>query len=161
MSGRVVDALELKLPPALAAGLVWIGMALVRDLSPQLVGPFWRLVAAALIGVAVVFAVAGVVEFRRFGTTVDPTRPGRAGVLVEGGIFRISRNPMYLGMVVATLGIAVGLGSAWCLVGPPLLAAWLHRFQIRPEERILVERFGTAYQAYSDRVPRWLGLPRR
>lgn len=157
MSDGLLRRLELKLPPVLVVALIWFAMAALRDQAPRFEGATWSFLSGALIGLAGVIAVAGVVEFRRAGTTVDPTRPDRAQQLVERGIFRISRNPMYLGMVLATLGIALALGSLWCMVGPPVLAAWLQRFQILPEERALTDGFGAEYSAYRRRVARWIG----
>ena len=160
---RRVDGLELKIPPALAALLVLLAMRGAARWSPPLLmlaGPA-DAVGTVLMVVGAGFAVAGVWQFRRHATSVDPMRPERASQLVDRGVFAISRNPMYVGFVTIVLGAAFVFDALLALGGPPLLAAWLHRFQVLPEERRLRERFGPAFDTYCRRVPRWLGRPRR
>lgn len=112
-------------------------------------------VALALAGLGV--TVAGIVAFRRHRTTVDPRRPERARTLVTGGVFAVTRNPMYVGMVCVALANALWTG-AWAAVVPPLVfVLWLDRVQIAVEERALVTNFGAAYAAYAARTRRWLG----
>lgn len=77
--------------------------------------------------------------------------------MVMDGVFSFSRNPMYLGMVAILLGVAVGLGSTWALIVPPVFMGLIQTMFIRMEERILEEQFGAAYLAYRDRVRRWIG----
>jgi protein-S-isoprenylcysteine O-methyltransferase Ste14 len=76
--------------------------------------------------------------------------------LVTGGIYRYTRNPMYVGLVFVLVGWAAFLASLWTLVGPLACALYLQRFQIEPEERVLGERFGAAYADYAASVRRWL-----
>ena len=76
--------------------------------------------------------------------------------MVTRGVYRWTRNPMYLGMLVVLAGWAVWLGSAAALLGLPLSVLLLNRLQIGPEERILRERFGQDYIDYQARVRRWL-----
>ena len=80
----------------------------------------------------------------------------RAPCVVTRGVYRWTRNPMYLGMLVVLAGWAVWLGSAAALLGLPLSVLLLNRLQIGPEERILRERFGQDYIDYQARVRRWL-----
>jgi protein-S-isoprenylcysteine O-methyltransferase Ste14 len=113
---------------------------------------------AAVLGVAGGLAVslAGVIEFRRARTTVHPLRPERASALVSGGIYRFTRNPMYVGMLTTLLGWAAWLAAPWALLGPVAFVAFIGRFQIAPEERVLQRLFGADYEAYTRRVRRWL-----
>lgn len=111
--------------------------------------------AVALAGLAV--GAAGVLAFRRAGTTVDPHHIENASALVTGGIYRLTRNPMYLGLVLISMGWGIRLGSAiGTIVGPALIFAALTRFQIMPEERMMSERFGDEYRAFQGRVRRWI-----
>jgi protein-S-isoprenylcysteine O-methyltransferase Ste14 len=152
-----VSGLELKIPPpivALLAGtLMW---ALGRWLPGASFGPVpWALVLAlAVFGIAI--GVSGFIGFRAKGTTIDPHKPDRATALVTGGVYRVTRNPMYLGLSLVLLAWALRLGAATAFVGPPLFLAWIRRFQVGPEERVLTALFGTEYQAYCARVRRWL-----
>ncbi len=86
---------------------------------------------------------------------MTPLHPAQASALVTGGIFRVSRNPMYLGLLCWTMALACYLGGLLVWLGPLLLWGWLSRWQIVPEERALQERFGDAYADYCRRVRRW------
>lgn len=108
----------------------------------------------ALLGVSI--CLAGVRAFRQKRTTVDPTRPEAATTLVVHGIYTRTRNPMYLGFVTALLGWAVYLGTLSGLLVLPLVVGYLNVFQIQPEEAALRRRFGPVFDAYADRVRRWL-----
>jgi protein-S-isoprenylcysteine O-methyltransferase Ste14 len=108
----------------------------------------------ALAGALV--ALAGVVAFRRQETTVNPLTPSESSSLVASGIYRFSRNPMYLGFVLALLGWAAFLGNWVSALLLPAFVAYMSRFQIQPEERALAERFGPEFIAYSQSVRRWL-----
>lgn len=108
----------------------------------------------ALAGVAVV--VAGIVEFRRARTTVNPLNPGSASALVGSRVYRFTRNPMYLGFAMILLGWAVHLSSALSVLGVAGFVAYMNRFQIRPEEKALRVLFGQEFDAYSERVRRWI-----
>jgi protein-S-isoprenylcysteine O-methyltransferase Ste14 len=101
-------------------------------------------------------AVLGVAEFRQANTTVDPRRPGRSARIVRGGVYAWTRNPMYLGFVAMLLGLAVALQSSSGLALAAVVAMYLHRFQILPEERWLSLRFGQEFVAYCAQVRRWL-----
>lgn len=154
--------LELKVPPPVVGLLM---AALMWWLSNQAVLPnatletprVMRIASAlviALIGGA--FDLAGLMAFLRSKTTVNPLKPEKTAVLVADGIYRVTRNPMYVGMLLLLVAWAVFLASPWALAGPLLFFAWIDRFQIAPEERVLERKFGTAFDAYRRRVRRWL-----
>lgn len=153
--------LELRIPPVGVALLLMVLMKFASGLGAPLVPDpdLADLIGWFLMILGLVPAIAGVASFRRHQTTVDPRHPESAEALVESGIYRFSRNPMYLGFSVLLLGVAFKFNSWAAVPGPLALAFWLHRFQIRPEERFLRERFGEAFDAYCRRVPRWIGWP--
>jgi protein-S-isoprenylcysteine O-methyltransferase Ste14 len=104
------------------------------------------------VSVAIVLWAAGI--FRRVGTAIKPFEPST--VLVISGPYRISRNPIYLGMVCALVGVGVALGSLAPFVVVPFFGYWIDRRFIRVEESMLGETFGSEYHAYKTRVRRWL-----
>lgn len=125
--------------------------------------PFWKFALPARWTVAFVLcalgagvALAGVRAFRRAKTTVNPFTPEKSSALVVQGVYRLSRNPMYLGMLLALAGWAYVLGSVPALVVLPMYTAYMNRFQIQPEECLLAEKFGDAFAAYQQRVRRWV-----
>lgn len=151
------DRLELKVPPLLLAAVLAGGMG---GLAWALPGAAFPLPMATGLGIAfgllgIGIAAAGLLAFRRHRTTVDPLHPERAAQVVQTGIYARTRNPMYLGVSLVLLGWALNLHHGVALLGVPAFMAWLDRFQIRPEERILHDRFGADYEAYLRAVRRW------
>jgi len=111
----------------------------------------WRVAVAAAIGaLGFIIARQGLIELSRANTTFDPVHLDRVTSLAMGGIYRYTRNPMYVGMFVMLLGWAVFLASPWMLLGPLLFAPFITRFQILPEERVLRAK------AYRAQVRRWV-----
>jgi protein-S-isoprenylcysteine O-methyltransferase Ste14 len=117
-------------------------------------------VAAAAAALCIVVGIAIVaLGFRSFGlakTTIDPVHVERASSLVTTGIYRVTRNPMYVGLTSVLLGWALRLSDVWTVAGPIFFALYITRFQIVPEERLLGAKFGAAYEDYCARVRRWL-----
>ena len=102
------------------------------------------------------FDVLGLLAFRRSRTTVDPFKPHRASAFVASGVYQVTRNPMYVGLLFLLLGWAVFLGSLWPFLAPVLFVPFVNRFQIKPEEKALARLFGEGYATYTAKVPRWL-----
>jgi protein-S-isoprenylcysteine O-methyltransferase Ste14 len=98
----------------------------------------------------------GVVEFRRARTTVDPRIPAASSSLVRSGIYRLTRNPMYVGFGLVLLGWAIYVSNALAFLLLPAYVLYMTRFQIQPEERALGQIFGQEYADYRARVRRWL-----
>jgi protein-S-isoprenylcysteine O-methyltransferase Ste14 len=97
-----------------------------------------------------------VLEFAGMKTTVNPMAPEKASALVTGGTYRISRNPMYLGLLLLLIALAVYWGTLAALIVVPAFVWYMTEFQIKPEEESLRKHFGAEYEAYLDRVRRWL-----
>lgn len=150
--------LERRIPPPLVALATAIGMWLLTLFTPTVSAATGvRMVASAVFAVAgVLLAAAGAMAFRRAGTTIDPMRPERARLLVQDGVYRISRNPMYVGVASLLLAWAFYLAAPWALLGPVFFILFIDRFQIRPEERALQARFAEDFARYRARVRRWL-----
>jgi protein-S-isoprenylcysteine O-methyltransferase Ste14 len=146
-----------RLPPLALAVLVFAAMWLQARLGPALPFDFpgRHVVALALVLVAGAIGLAGTGAFRRAGTTVDPLDPRRASALVTGGMFRHTRNPMYLAVALALAGWGLHLGDVPALLGVPAFVAWMDRLQIPAEERALRERFGAEFERYCRAVRRW------
>lgn len=152
-------ALELKIPPPVVMALLAVAMYAVARLLPQWLLPLPISIRAGLAGVwivaGIVIAILGVVAFRRHRTTVNPLRPDSASQIVTTGIFAHSRNPMYLGMVFGLTGWSLWLAQPLAMPGVLLAILWLHFLQIKPEERILLHKFGEPYAEYLRKVRRW------
>lgn len=134
-------------------------MGVIYWLSPSLAlsGYPKRSLSLALALVGSGICLAGVLAFRKAGTTVDPMRPAGTSSLVVAGIYSRSRNPMYLGFLLLLLAWGVFLAHPVALLaGPPIFVLYLNRYQIVPEERALEEKFGQDFIAYTRAVGRWL-----
>lgn len=118
--------------------------------------PHRQVLVAATAALGIAIDVAGLVAFRRARTTINPLSPHKASALVTGGIYRWTRNPMYLGMAALLLAWGLWLANAGALAVISAFVAYLNRFQIAPEERALEARFGADFAAYRARVRRWL-----
>ncbi len=150
--------MELKIPPPLvaliSAGVMWAiaqstGSALMVLEEPGLLP---LIVLAA--GLAV--EMSAIVLFRGADTTVNPMKPGNTVRLVNGGIYRFSRNPMYLGVLLVLFSWALWLGNIINLAVLTFFVWYITRFQIIPEERVLAELFPDEFDAYRSRVRRWI-----
>ena len=118
--------------------------------------PERRAVSIVLAASGIAISAAGTWSFWRARTTVNPTRPDAASSLVATGVFRFTRNPMYLGLFLVLAGWAAHLANAAALAGPLLFALYVTRFQILPEERALTTKFGPEFDAYRSRTRRWI-----
>lgn len=150
--------LALRVPPLAVTLLAGLGAWLIARAFPVV-----RLESPVLFPLAVAFGLIGggcslfgVVSFRQARTTVNPMQPSAASALVVSGVYRFTRNPMYLGFLGLLLAELAWLGSPIAAIAAPALIAYLNRFQIAPEECALRERFGMEFVAYTTRVPRWL-----
>lgn len=153
-----MKSLELKAPPVLQFGLFALAMWGVDLQCPQatLSIPWRRPLAVVIFAAGFSCGVAGVICFLRARTTVHPGRPERAGKLVTRGIYRITRNPMYLGLLLMLAAWALVLSNAPAIVLLPGFVFCMNRLQILPEERILRAKFGAEFEAYARSVRRWL-----
>ena len=152
-----MQALELKIPPPVIALLVAVSMWFARPYasSLDLVIPWRPAFAIALVILGIALALAGVLAFRKAKTTVNPTKPEATSTVVATGIYRFTRNPMYLGMLMVLVGWAVFLANVISFLLLPLFDLYMNRLQIGPEERVLSEHFGREYATYMQSVRRW------
>lgn len=153
-----MQSLELRIPPVVVVvvfaaamlGLSWLTPLATFELPGSRIASF----CLALLGMAA--ATAGILAFRTSRTTVDPRTPDAASTVVVGGIYRFSRNPMYLGFLCMLAGWVVYLSNATAALLLPAFVAYINAFQIKPEERILLSKFGPRFTEYMGSVRRWL-----
>jgi protein-S-isoprenylcysteine O-methyltransferase Ste14 len=150
--------LELRVPPPLvgvaAALLMWLVARTAPSLDFDLPARWPAVLTTAALGLAI--GAAAFLRFRKANTTVNPMTPQATSALVIGGVYRLTRNPMYLGTLVILIAWALWLSNALAFIVLPLFVAYLNRFQILPEERALQARFGTDFERYRQSVRRWL-----
>ena len=159
MVGRDDAAAVRIFPPGVPLATILLGVALQWrwPLDPGFALPpavryglGAAIVAASVLGLG----LWSVLLFRRGGQDENPWKP--TPHVEERGPFRVTRNPMYLQMVLVCVGVGVALWNAWILLLTPLCAWVLQRLAILPEEAYLEQKFGEPYRAYKRRVRRWI-----
>ena len=150
--------MKLKVLPAiqfiLFAGLMWA----VKLWSGQLHFNFeyQNKVSWIIIVIGILIGISAVISFRKVKTTLEPMHPEKASTLVEKGLYRYSRNPMYLALLLLLFALFIRLGNLYNLLILILFIWYITQFQIKPEEEALVKRFGEHYRNYKSKVRRWI-----
>jgi protein-S-isoprenylcysteine O-methyltransferase Ste14 len=158
IEGKRMKFLELKVPPPLVMFLFGAAMWFVARATTNSTIPHDArlVVAVAMVVGAAVIALSGIVAFRRARTTVNPLHPDASTSIVTTGIFRFTRNPMYLGLFLVLLAWSVLLSNVIAAFIPILFVIYMNVFQIGPEERALTAKFGAVYTDYLRAVRRWI-----
>ncbi len=153
-----MKSLELKVLPPLVALLIAVAMWAVSRFTKSypLLGHARVGTAIAILVVGTAIMAMGVLALRRSRTTLNPSQPNTTSALVTAGVYRVTRNPMYLGLFFVLIAIGLLLSTPWTLLGALAFALYIDRFQIAPEERALTELFGDEYAAYKRQARRWL-----
>lgn len=153
-----MTSLELKIPPPIVALFQGLLMWLTTFVAPTLEAPYWLRLTAALVLVCVgqIISVSGMVAFRRAKTTINPMKANAASSLVTRGVYRFTRNPMYLGLLLTLVAWAAYLLCAAAVLWIFAYLLYISKFQILPEERVLLSLFGAEYANYKGEVRRWL-----
>ena len=151
------DAAAVRFPPPLVYLIAVFAGVLLHLLLPLPLA----LPRTARVALAVLSALAGTVlirsaigHFRRTGQ--DPMPWKSTPEIISSGIYRFTRNPMYMGMAFIQLGIGIALGNAWIVALLPVAMAFIYASAIRHEEAYLERKFGESYTRYKASVRRWL-----
>lgn len=148
--------LELKVPPAVVAAVIAVGMWVVSYTLPAFAYTWLPFLTVGLgFGGFAIIGVA-MLSFWMEHTTVNPMKPSSVSILVTSGIYAHSRNPMYFGALLILASWALYLANALALLFLPAFILYMNRFQIQPEERALKARFGREYLEYMAQVNRWI-----
>ncbi|MEQ1754020.1 MAG: isoprenylcysteine carboxylmethyltransferase family protein [Micropepsaceae bacterium] len=142
------------LPPVALLVSILVQVAGIASLWPITPSGYELAVGAVCAITGLILAPWGANLFTRVGTGLVPFTP--ATKLVVTGPFRLTRNPMYVGFILFSAGVAIASGVHVNLISPLLLAIWLHYSYVLPEERFMRERFGADYDEYCRKIPRWL-----
>jgi len=150
--------LDLKILPAVTGTITAVGMWFLSHAMPQFTFTFppLRIVAVGMGIAGGVTTGLAMVSLIRAHTTFNPMKPSSARSLVQSGIYRFTRNPMYLGLLFVLIGWALHLANTPALVFLPAFIFYMNRFQIQPEERALAELFKQEYLEYASHVRRWI-----
>jgi protein-S-isoprenylcysteine O-methyltransferase Ste14 len=153
-----MSKLEHLIPPPLVALLIGLAMlALAKASGPPALDEALRVDGASVLFVlGLASAASGAFAFQRQGADINPHKIDRGDVLVTNGIFRWTRNPMYLGLTLLLCCYAFYLARPLCVLGPVVFVPFITRFQIIPEERAMLAKFGERYADYCATTRRWI-----
>lgn len=150
--------MKLKVPPVIVVAItIFLMWVIDRYLSVEFLAfnaPKWFIILTSILGIACI--VLGVIQFSVKKTTVNPHKPEDSTFLVSSGIYSISRNPMYLGMLIFLMVYGLFLGDGLVFLAFPIFIWYMNSFQIKPEEEMMIELFGDEYKDYQKRVRRWI-----
>lgn len=150
--------MSLKLPPVIVVAITALLMWLIdKYLSLEFISfntPKWIIILTSILGIVCI--VLGVIQFSVKKTTVNPHKPEDSTFLVSSGIYSISRNPMYLGMLILLVFYGLFLGNGLVFLVLPIFVWYMNSFQIKPEEEMMIQLFGDEYVDYKKKVRRWL-----
>lgn len=149
--------LELKIPPpivllTLIALVYGLNQASVLLSIPAILS----YLQYPLIVLGCLVAILGLWEFRKVKTTINPHTPNKTSNLVTAGVYNITRNPMYLGMLFVLLGAILRFENALGFIALPMFIGYINRYQIKPEEQMIEQLFGQEYLEYKNKVRRWI-----
>jgi protein-S-isoprenylcysteine O-methyltransferase Ste14 len=152
-----VNARIFPIPPVVAGLFIAAAWALNHYFAPERSEPLP--VEAKIAGVAIMacaFGIAGLalLEMRRRRTSFHPG--AKASALVQGSIYKRTRNPMYLSLGLVTLGLGIATANPWMIAAAPLLLLYFQERVVKREEAYLAARFGAEYEDYRRKVRRWL-----
>jgi len=150
--------MELKIPPPLVALILGFLMwSVAREINVGLFNiEYQGTIALGFLFASIAIDLAAVIPFIKAKTTINPMKPKKATLLINTGIYQYSRNPMYLGSLVLLMALLIWLGNIFNLVVLLLFVGYITKFQIKPEEKVLIKLFSDDYKNYKSNVRRWL-----
>lgn len=150
--------MKLKVPPVIVVAItVFLMWVIDKYLSVEFLvfnTPKWTIISTATLGMVCI--ILGVIQFSVKKTTVNPHKPEDSTSLVNSGIYSISRNPMYLGMLFLLVFYGLFLGNGFVFLMLPVFIWYMNTYQIKPEEKMMAKLFGDEYLEYQQKVRRWI-----
>lgn len=150
--------MKLKVPPAVQVAFFSALMWLIDRWFPasHIEFRYQNHLSRALFLIGIFLGIWAVYSFKKANTTVDPTQPEKASALVITGLYRYTRNPMYVAMLLVLLAFFLRLGNLYNLVIAGAFVLYVTEFQIKPEEKALTSLFPNEYASYKSKVRRWI-----
>ena len=148
--------METKIPPPIVTLIFGLAIYLSRTIFPEIEIQYSSFFGIFLLLLGFFILISAVKLFRNDKTTVNPLSPEQATKLVTNGIFKLSRNPMYLGMAVILASVAVFFNIIGGIISMALFCLYITKFQIIPEEKAMKELFAQDFEQYMQATRRWI-----
>ena len=145
-----------KIPPPVVALILVISNYFSSKKIDLIHIPFQTLIAVFILSVGLLILINPVLKFIKSKTTINPIKFKKVNKLVTSGIYKYSRNPMYLGFLIIVISSSIFYLNIYSLLTPLFFYLWINRFQIKREEIFLAKKFGKDYLSYKNKTRRWI-----
>ena len=146
----------IKIPPPLIVLTLIISIYFSSKKIDLISIPLQLEISIFILSAGILIFLNPVLQFIKSKTTVNPIQFEDVNKLVTSGIFKYSRNPMYLGMLMIVLSTSIFYLNIYSILTPLLFILWINKFQIKREEEFLIEKFGDEYLSYKKKTRRWI-----
>ena len=147
---------KLKIPPPILVIILITSIYFSSDKLDLISIPYRTLFSIVILSIGILVIINPIVKFIKSKTTVNPVEFKNVENLVTSGIYKYSRNPMYLGMIMIIISSTIYYLNFYSLLTPFIFYFWINRFQIKREEAFLEEKFGQEYLFYKTKTRRWI-----
>ena len=151
-----MKSLENKIPPLIIVVFFLASIFLLKNFLEVFTFSYQVYISFFFLCLAASFCLTSIIEFRKHKTTLNPLMPEESTALVTTGIFKFSRNPMYLSLLNLLIAFSIYLGSFLGLIIIPLFVVYINLFQIKPEEKAMLKLYGKEFENYCSNVRRWI-----
>ena len=148
--------IKTKFPPPLVALTFGFLINYTKNIFPKIEIKNEIIFGSLMIISGLIIILSAIILFKKYQPTITPLNPSNATKLITDGIYKFSRNPMYLGLLLVLLGISIILNLTGGFFLIPLFILYLNLFQIIPEENAMVDLFKDEFLEYKKKVRRWI-----
>ena len=145
-----------KIPPPFVVLILVISTFFSSKKIDLIYIPFQTLISIFILFIGILILITPVLKFKRSKTTINPIKFKKVNKLVTSGIYKYSRNPMYLGLLMIVVSSSIYYLNIYSILTPLFFYLWINRFQIKREENFLIEKFGKEYISYKNKTRRWI-----
>lgn len=145
-----------KIPPPFVVLILVISTFFSSKKIDLIYIPFQTLISIFILFIGILILINPVLKFKRSKTTINPIKFKKVNKLVTSGIYKYSRNPMYLGLLMIVVSSSIYYLNIYSILTPLFFYLWINRFQIKREENFLIEKFGKEYLSYKNKTRRWI-----
>ena len=148
--------IKTKIPPPLVTLAFGFLINYTKNIFPKIEVSNKAIFGSFIIIIGLIIILSAIILFKKYRTTISPTNPSNATKLITSGIYKFTRNPMYLGLLFVLFGISIILNPIGGLLLIPLFILYLNFFQIIPEENAMVDLFKDEFFEYKKNVRKWI-----
>ena len=146
----------IKIPPPLIVLILVISIFFSSKKIDLIHIPFQNLISFIILSFGILILLNPVLKFKKSKTTINPIKFKKVNKLVTSGIYKYSRNPMYLGLLMIVISSSIFYLNLYSILTPLFFYLWINRFQIKREEIFLKDKFGKEYLSYKNNTRRWI-----